>query len=214
MQWLARPQRTAYPPLAESLGVMMETVNAAAAVGIAKAVNAAPEETVLELGFGAGLALETVARLQPQATLIGVELSEEMVAACTQRLQQAAGLDASRVSLHHGSVMALPLPAASVDVIYHLNCIYFWDPLASALKECLRVLKPGGRMVAGTRAAQISQTLRIASPDGEGPFRNLRTDRIMGALETAGFADVREEYIEAKKLPQSFSLIHSRRPAE
>jgi len=195
----------------------METVNAAVAVGAAEAAKVQPGEVALEIGFGAGLALETAARLQPEATIIGVEMSEDMLAECSARLQRATALDTSKIALKMGDVASpggLPLADESVNVIYHANCIYFWDPLDVALAECLRVLKPGGRMVTGSRAAQISQTLKLATPQGEGPFRHMQLDAMMAAMEKAGFANVHVEYVEAKKLPQSFTLIHSARPKE
>ena len=45
----------------------------------------------------------------------------------------------------------LPFTDNYFDVVCHLNCMQFWPDLAYGLEECFRVLKPGGRILCGSK---------------------------------------------------------------
>lgn len=106
-----------------------------------------PGVRVLELGCGTG---QTLLRLAAgnQATVIGVELLPEMLAAAQQRLRLAGG--ALPVSLARGRGERLPLAANSVDRVVTESVIGFQDTATAAwmLAEIWRVLRPGGLYVA------------------------------------------------------------------
>jgi SAM-dependent methyltransferase len=84
----------------------------------------------------------------------------------------------------------------------------FFPDLGKALRECLRVLKPGGRaaFVAWgkkeqpfftTTAGIILKSVPVPppppDPDGPSPFMFGERDRLRRALQSAGFANVHEE---------------------
>lgn len=99
-----------------------------------------PGLTIVDLGCGTGA---TLARLAPHAaSLIGIDNSQEMLAAAAGRL---GPLD--NVTLLPGDLSQLPLADASADVaLMVLSLSYLPDP-AAALAEARRVLRPGGRLL-------------------------------------------------------------------
>ena len=56
-------------------------------------------------------------------------------------------LRAGRVSVQQASVDALPFEDATIDAAVSVESLYFWPSAEDALKEILRVLKPGGRVL-------------------------------------------------------------------
>jgi ubiquinone/menaquinone biosynthesis C-methylase UbiE len=61
-----------------------------------------PEDQILELGFGAGRAIELVAAQAANGHVSGIDLSQEMVRAASRRNAQT--IKAGRVALCHGDV--------------------------------------------------------------------------------------------------------------
>jgi demethylmenaquinone methyltransferase/2-methoxy-6-polyprenyl-1,4-benzoquinol methylase len=99
----------------------------------------APGERVLDLATGTGdLAVAAAAR---GAEVVGLDLAPRMVQLARAKPAAAA------IRFLVGDMTALPLPAASVDVVttgYGLRNV---PDLERALSEIARVLKPGGRFL-------------------------------------------------------------------
>jgi SAM-dependent methyltransferase len=97
--------------------------------------------TLVDLGCGAGYWLRSYAA--EAARVVGVEPDPALRAAAGRA---ASGLLDTEVLA--GSAEHIPLPDASVDVV-HARFAYFFPPGAEAgLREVLRVLRPGGHLVA------------------------------------------------------------------
>ena len=97
---------------------------------------------VLELGTGTG---ETAARLlerHPEATLVGLDESEAMLAAARRRLP------AERVRLVVGRLED-PLPAGAFDLVASALCVHHLDAAGkrSLFARVRAALSPGGRFV-------------------------------------------------------------------
>ena len=104
-----------------------------------------PGEQVLDVACGTGVvALAMAAAVGPGGRVLGVDLSDGMVASAAARAQAAGVLQAR---FERMDAEALALPAASFDlVVCALGLMYLPDPDA-ALREMLRVLRPGGLAV-------------------------------------------------------------------
>jgi SAM-dependent methyltransferase len=97
---------------------------------------------VLEVGAGGGqLALEVAAR-RPDVDWTGLDLSPAQVARATRR---AAGRD--KVRFVEGSALALPFAAGGFDAVVSIGSIKHWPDPARGLRECVRVLRPGGLLL-------------------------------------------------------------------
>lgn len=108
-------------------------------------VDAAPGETLLDMGCGAGLDLYIYStKIGPGGGLIGLDISEEMLKKAGENLREAG---ISGVELIRAPSDDIPLPENSVDIVT-ANGIYNLSPDKDAvMREVFRVLKPGGRTV-------------------------------------------------------------------
>jgi SAM-dependent methyltransferase len=110
-----------------------------------EAAEAGPGDHGLDVGTGTGVvAFPAAARVGPEGTVLGIDISEEMLA--TARGKAARMLEPGHVTFRLMDAQALALPDASFDVAVSLFALHHLpDPLA-ALREMHRVVRPGGRL--------------------------------------------------------------------
>ncbi|OYU15214.1 MAG: methyltransferase type 11 [Alphaproteobacteria bacterium PA4] len=114
------------------------------------------DETVLDVGTGAGLLLVGAAKRTQRGKVIGIDLwaSKDLSnnAAATTMRNVVAERVADRVEVQTGDARELAFPDASFDRVVSLLCIHNIEDKADqarACREIARVLKPGGRVVIG-----------------------------------------------------------------
>lgn len=116
---------------------------------VAAAVDAlavANGQTVADIGFGGGVGLRMLLdKVGPRGAVHGVDISPTMV----DRARRTFRADVRRLTLHAGSITALPLPDNTIDGAICVNTMYFVDDLDGAFAEVARTLRPGGRLVLG-----------------------------------------------------------------
>jgi arsenite methyltransferase len=101
-------------------------------------------ETVLDLGSGGGIdVLLSARRVGPTGRAIGVDMTDEMVSLARRNAAEAG---ARNVEFRKGTIEALPLDDASVDVVISNCVINLASDKPAVFREIARVLKPGGRM--------------------------------------------------------------------
>jgi ubiquinone/menaquinone biosynthesis C-methylase UbiE len=99
---------------------------------------------VADIGCGGGIYSRAWHELG--AEVIGVDFSEQMVAAARE---QAAGL--SRISFRQGDATATGLPAASRNVVFERALIHHLKDYEACFAEAHRVLVPGGSLIVQDR---------------------------------------------------------------
>ena len=114
--------------------------------GLAK-LAAQPGEKILEIGFGTGHCLVSLAKSVGQnGHVIGLDISDGMLAIAQQRLQ-TEGLK-KYVDLYLGDATRLDfIEANHLDGVFMSFTLELFDnpEIPLVLRECYRVLKPGGR---------------------------------------------------------------------
>jgi SAM-dependent methyltransferase len=148
-------------------------------------------ETVLDLGSGGGIdVLLSAKRVGPTGTAYGLDMTDEMLA-----LAQRNVADAGVTNVHFlkGMIEAIPLPAASVDVVISNCVINLSTDKATVLTEIARVLRPGGRIGISDVVAEnrVSPDERAERGSYAGCIAGaLSKGEYLAGLEAAGFEDV------------------------
>jgi SAM-dependent methyltransferase len=170
-------------------------------------------ETVLDLGSGGGIdVLLSARRVGPTGRAIGVDMTDEML---TLARRNAAEAGATNVEFRKGTIEALPLADASVDVVISNCVINLASDKPAVFAEIARVLRPGGRV--GVSDVVADDTL---TPD-ERAERGSYVGCIAGALSFremrdglrhAGLADV--EVIPTHEIVAGMhsAIIHATKP--
>lgn len=122
-------------------------------------------------------------------SVIGLDVVDEMIAACDENLHQAEKendwFKRDFIDLRKGNAMNLPVEDECVDVAAQ-NClfnIFDQEDLKKALQEIYRVLKPGGRLVLSDPICNQKMP------------ENLRTDEKLRALCLSGSLPL-EDYLK------------------
>jgi demethylmenaquinone methyltransferase/2-methoxy-6-polyprenyl-1,4-benzoquinol methylase len=161
-------------------------------------LNAGPGERVLEVGFGTGLCLVTLAKaVGPTGRVYGIDLSDQMLELAQHNLDRE-GL-AERAELVCEDAAKLPYPSGMMDAVLMSFTLELFDTpeIPKVLAECRRVLRPGGRIaVAGmSREGEGGIILHLFEwthrhfPN----FLDCRPIFVRRALESAGFQIERVE---------------------
>ncbi|MGA3048382.1 MAG: methyltransferase domain-containing protein [Terracidiphilus sp.] len=103
-------------------------------------LDAKPGDSVLETSVGTGLNFKYL----PRGTkLSGLDLSSEMLTNCQNNLRRWQ-MDAD---LYVGNAEALPFADSSFEVVFTCGGFNFFSDRPKAIREMIRVAKPGGRLM-------------------------------------------------------------------
>jgi SAM-dependent methyltransferase len=163
-----------------------------------------PGMRVLDLASGVGEpAIPIAEAVGPSGHVTGTDVGPGMIEFAAE-LARKKGLD--NIDFRVVDVETLPFPDNSFDVVSSRFGVMFFADQVKAFRECLRVLKPGGRVsfVAWGKREQpfLGSTMGILMkyvdappPDPDAPHAFMFGERglLASKLKVAGFADAREE---------------------
>jgi tRNA (cmo5U34)-methyltransferase len=147
---------------------------------VAEATRGVKARAILELGTGTGETARRVLELHPDAALVGIDESEEM-------LERARGALPANTTLFVARLQD-PLPDGPFDVVFSALTVHhlYADEKVDLFRQVAGVLRPGGRFVLGdvvvperAEDAVIPLTERFDLPD--------RLDDQLEWLAAAGF---------------------------
>jgi ubiquinone/menaquinone biosynthesis C-methylase UbiE len=101
--------------------------------------------TILDVGCGGGRTVEKLAGVAAAGKVYGIDYAEGSVAA--SRAHNAPLLATGRVTIEKASVSQLPFPDNKFDLATAVETQYYWPNLLEDMREVLRVLKPGGKLI-------------------------------------------------------------------
>lgn len=141
---------------------------------------------VLDLGCGMGGMLENLSAFGPPQ---GLEIEASGVKICHER-----GFD----RVYQGSAYALPHDDESLDLITAFDTIEHVEDDERALRECARVLRPGGIFMASVPAYQFlyANNDRVAHH-----FRRYTRGNLVAKARRAGFGVRKATYVNAFLFP-------------
>jgi ubiquinone/menaquinone biosynthesis C-methylase UbiE len=107
-------------------------------------------DALLEVSVGTGANLSYLPR---SLRRYGLDISWGMLKRCRRRIEKS-GLD---TELFQGSAEALPFRDRSFDVVFHVGGINFFDDRERAIREMVRVAKPGTKIVIVDETEKIAK---------------------------------------------------------
>lgn len=141
----------------------------------ALAADMATNQRVLELACGAGGGLALIQ--QTAQAVVGLD--------CTWSVLTQARA-AATVPLTQADAEHIPFAAASFDLLICFEALYYLDDYAGFLRECRRVLAPGGRIL----LCESNPEWHAFAP-GELSTRYPRAAELVAALEQAGYREIK-----------------------
>ncbi len=102
-------------------------------------------DLLLDEGCGGGRTVSKLAAIATQGKIHGIDHSTESVAIAMRRNKQ--WIDIARVEIRQAPVSRLPFSDGAFDVVSAVETPFWWPALPMDLREVLRVLKPGGRLI-------------------------------------------------------------------
>ena len=106
---------------------------------VADAAGIQPGNRVLDVACGTGvLAREAVSRVGGEGSVAGVDASRGMLGVATRL--------APRIDWREGTAESLPFDDGTFDVVASQFGLMFFEDRSRALREMMRVLRPGGRV--------------------------------------------------------------------
>lgn len=129
------------------LGLGMALLGGANARLVNDAAGVVAGDRVVDVGCGPGNAAREAARRG--ADVIGIEPAPTL-----RRLAERLTSAAVRVAWMAGLAEALPLADDSATVVWSVRSVHHWPDLSGGIREALRVLAPGGRLVVVEKTAK------------------------------------------------------------
>jgi ubiquinone/menaquinone biosynthesis C-methylase UbiE len=149
------------------------------------------QDVILDVGCGGGRTVSKLAAMAPQGKVYGIDHSAESVAMALRTNKQ--WIDMARVEVREASVSRLPFSDGAFDVITAVETHFWWPALPTDLREVLRVLKPGGRLILiaevykGSGAFTSRAMERYSEKTG---MALLSVEEHRGVLTNAGYAGI------------------------
>jgi ubiquinone/menaquinone biosynthesis C-methylase UbiE len=146
--------------------------------GLAVATVAAPNR-ILDLGCGTGYLLRTLAERYPGAEqLVGIDAAPAMVTMANNVAQDG------RLTFALGVAEQIGHPADTFDLIVSTTSFDHWSDQQAGLRECARVLRPGGWLVLVDQFSRMLMPTMLTNRRGKARTRSRATRLLL----RAGFA--------------------------
>jgi ubiquinone/menaquinone biosynthesis C-methylase UbiE len=157
------------------------------------------DSTIVDLGTGPGILSIELHKLVPQAKIIGVDLSSEMLE-IARRNAEEAGM--SNYETRLGRAEELPIESNSVNLVVTQSSFHEWEDSQKGLSEIFRVLKPGGSLIlkdynrdwlSGWRRSLFRFLLTVVGESYEDHVEMFKFafDEVADLLKEAGFDEIK-----------------------
>ena len=139
--------------------------------------------TILDVGCGPGYLLRLLAGKFPEAErLAGLDAAPGMVEQATAAIPAGE----QRLTFTVGRAERLPFPDRAFDLVVSTTSFDHWTDQPAGLRECARVLTPGGHLI----LADLFSPLLIPTQTGSRRHKARTRPRATRLLTAAGFAAI------------------------
>jgi MPBQ/MSBQ methyltransferase len=111
---------------------------------------------VLDVGCGIGGTSRYIAQQKPSWSVTGISISAQQISRASDL---AISQSLNNVQFECCDAMKMPFPDNSFDVVWSCESAEHMPDKAEFLRECIRVLKPGGRFVLATWCQRDDSTI-------------------------------------------------------
>ena len=148
---------------------------------VARLSELGPDDVVIDIGSGPGVAARHAGRIGAQVT--GVDPAPVML-----RVARLLTRSSDRVRYVEGTAEALPVGAGRASIVWSIATVHHWCDVDAGLGETLRVLRGGGRLVAIER-----RTRPGARGHASHGWTDAQAEAFAERCREHGFVDVRVE---------------------
>ena len=161
-----------------------------------KVLNLRQDDRLLEVGFGSGYFIREYA--SHVARVAGIDLSPDMVDLASS--VNKGLVQSGKAEFRVGDVQSLPYGDGEFTAVIGIETFFFWEKPLESLREILRVLEPGGRLVLemGYNREDGLDHAEYARKIG---FVLYGADEMREMLEGTGFSDVEFTYYKGFWVP-------------
>lgn len=107
-----------------------------------------PGDKVIDIGCANGYSAFKQYEIRKPASIVGIDFAKNMIEFANRSLDLRS--DSENLKFEVGDVRSLGFPDASFDVAYTTRVLInlpTWEEQKEAISECLRVVKPGGKLI-------------------------------------------------------------------
>jgi len=153
-------------------------------------LNLKDNDTVLEIGCGAGYAIQLITEKNTQCKVDALDFSPMMLkkAVKNNRNQISTG----RVQFFMGDFGDYNFGDVVYSKIFAINVIYFWNDLSSKFSKIYSLLETGGRLILFMSSPERLQKIPFAI---DGVFNKYTVAQVENDLSGAGFIKVNHERV-------------------
>jgi SAM-dependent methyltransferase len=156
---------------------------------------------VLDVGCGSGWATRLIAETAAKGRVVGVDISDEMIA-----LAQSSSAAFPNVDFKVASAEALPFSHGEFTHAFSMESLYYYSNLNAALSEIYRVLANGGQFVTVVDLYLENEPSHQWIPNLNVPVHLLSVTDYHSLLTAAGFVNVKDERIyDPSPVPLDYS---------
>ncbi len=156
------------------------------------ALDLGPGSTILDVGCGKGLVACRLAEHTP-AQIVCIDVAPSRLATARKAVQDA-GLE-QRITVREASILDIPVESGSIDLVWSRDMLGDGFPIPPAVRECYRVLRPGGAMlVYKTFAGELlepGEAVRLLRAYGTAP------EDVARELESTSTTHAEQAFVDA-----------------
>lgn len=156
---------------------------------------------VLDVGCGSGWAARLIAAKAKSGSVIGIDVSDEMI-----KVAREQSADYANIEYRVASAEDLPFADGDFTHAFSMESLYYYSDIETAVREIRRVLRPGALFVIVVDLYRENEPSHKWIEDLKVPVHLLSTAEYRALLERAGFEHVSDtRLIDPTPVPDAYT---------